>query len=45
MRFSKLKLAEKALEFDEYARALIYLEDYIHENTDKLQDHLPTLSV
>jgi len=38
-------LAEKSLEYDEYARALLYLEDYIHDNKEKLQDHLPTLSV
>lgn len=44
-RFCKLKLAEKSLEYDEYARALMYLEDYIYENKMKLQDHLPTLSV
>ncbi|CAI6361847.1 unnamed protein product [Macrosiphum euphorbiae] len=43
-RFCKLKLAEKSLEYDEYARALLYLEDYIHDNKEKLQDHLPTLS-
>lgn len=40
-----MKLAEKSLEYDEYARALLYLEDYIHDNEEKLQEHLPTLSV
>lgn len=44
-RFCKLKLAEKSLEFDEYARALLYLEDYLHDNQEKLHDYLPTLSV
>lgn len=44
-RFCKLKLAEKSLEYDEYARALMYLEDYIHDNKEKLQEYLPTLSV
>ncbi|XP_050524661.1 serine/threonine-protein kinase ATR isoform X2 [Daktulosphaira vitifoliae] len=43
-RFCKLKLAEKSLEYEEYPRALLYLEDYIHENKSKLQDHLPSLS-
>ncbi|VVC41563.1 Hypothetical protein CINCED_3A002699 [Cinara cedri] len=43
-RFCKLKLAEISLEFDEYARALMYLEDYLHDNKEKLQDYLPTLS-
>ncbi|XP_050431325.1 serine/threonine-protein kinase ATR [Adelges cooleyi] len=43
-RFCKLKLAEKSLEYDEYPRALMYLEDYINENKNKLQDHLPSLS-
>ncbi|XP_072161789.1 serine/threonine-protein kinase atr-like [Bemisia tabaci] len=39
--FSKEKIAEKTFEFDEFPRALLYLEQHVAEHPGALQVHLP----
>ncbi|KAB0793869.1 hypothetical protein PPYR_13489 [Photinus pyralis] len=40
-RFCKLKLARSNCRCGEYARALMYFEEYISEHSDQLKNHLP----